>query len=180
MNTPIIFRRGTNEDIPAFLAFFKTSLPLLFPYYSPHSVQFTVEVDYGPKWLAKKIKEGTKIVYLAFENKNIVGYLLVSQSIAGVAFADWLGVDKAYQERGIASQLLTLWEQEALIEGAHALQLWTTENNVIFYKKRGFSSGGLFPKAWHGEDSYLIYKTLRKPEEKNFLKKYLQQQIKKT
>lgn len=100
------------------------------------------------------------------------------ESIAGVSFADWLGVDKQYQKRGIASRLLTLWEQEALVEGAHSLHLWTTENNVEFYKKRGLSCGGVFPKAWHGENCYLIYKTLREPEEKNFLKKYLKQKKK--
>ena len=174
MTTVITYRKGTRKDIPAFLVFFKTSLPSLFSFYSPNSIGYTVEVDYGPLFLTKKLNKGEKKLYLALKGNKIIGYLLVMESIAGVSFADWLGVDKQYQRRGIASHLLSFWEQEALAEGAHALQLWTTKNNVEFYKKRAFVCGGLFPKAWHGENCYPIYKTLRDPDEKNFLKRYLQ------
>lgn len=174
MSTNLIFRQGTEADIPAFLAFFRTSIPHLFPQYSPNSVAYEVDVDYGPEFLTRKLKSGDKKVYLALDGDKVVGYIMVMESIAGVAFADWLAVDKKYQKRGVASALLTMWEKDALDEGAHALQLWTTENNLTFYKNRGFVNGGLFPKAWHGEDCYLIYRALREPEEKNFLKSYLE------
>lgn len=174
MSTNLIFRQGTEADIPAFLAFFRTSIPILFPQYSPNSVTYEVDVDYSPEFLTRKLKSGGKKVYLALDGDKIVGYIMVMDSIAGVAFADWLAVDKKYQKRGVASALLALWEKEALLEGAHALHLWTTENNLTFYKNRGFTNGGLFPKAWHGEDCYLIYRALREPEEKNFLKSYLE------
>lgn len=178
MTTVITYRKGARKDIPAFLAFFKNSLPLLFSFYSPNSIGYTVEVDYGPQFLTEKLNKGEKKLYLALKENKIIGYLLVMESIAGVSSAEWLGVSKQYQKQGIASHLLAFWEQEALAEGAHALQLWTTENNVEFYKKRGLSCGGVFPKAWHGEDCYLIYKNLREPDEKNFLKNYLEQKDK--
>lgn len=174
MNTNLIFRQATIEDIPAFLAFFRESIPALFPHYSPNSIAYEVDVDYGPVWMADRLKKGGKKAYLALDGERIVGYIFTGKSIAGVSFADWLAVDKKYQKRGVASVLLTMWEKDALAQGAHALQLWTTENNLTFYKNRGFINGGLFPKAWHGEDCYLIYRTLREPEEKNFLKSYLE------
>ena len=174
MNSDLVFRRGTDKDISTFLSFFKTTIPALFPQYSPTSIAFTIEADYNPQWLTERLQKGGKKLFLAFMNEEVIGYLLITKSIAGVSFADWLGVDKKNQKKGVASQLLSLWKQEALEEGAHALQLWTSENNVEFYKKRGFSCGGIFPKAWHGEDCYLIYEILREPDEKNFLKDYLQ------
>jgi ribosomal protein S18 acetylase RimI-like enzyme len=174
MSSNLIFRQATETDIPVFLTFFKTSIPVLFPQYSPNSVAYEVDVDYSPEFLTRKLKSGDKKAYLAFDNDRVVGYIMVMDSIAGVAFADWLAVDKQYQKQGVASKLLSLWEQDALAQGAHALQLWTTENNLTFYKNRGFVNGGLFPKAWHGEDCYLIYRALREPEEKNFLKSYLE------
>lgn len=175
MANSIVFRKGTVVDISQFLTFFKTSIPALFPHYSPNSVGYTTDVDYNPQFLSEKLTKGIKRVYLALKEERIVGYLLVERSIAGVAFADWLGVEKQSQKQGIASHLLSLWEKDALAEGAHALHLWTLEDNVEFYKKRNFSCGGFFPKAWHGENSCLIYKTLRNPDEKNFLKSYLRQ-----
>jgi len=168
------FRQCEDTDIPAFLSFFKVTIPLLFTQYSPHSIAYEVDVDYGPVWMTDRLKKGGKKAYLAFDDKKIVGFILAEKSIAGVSFADWLGVDKKYQRQGIASKLLALWEGDAFAQGAHALQLWTSKNNLTFYKNRGFMNGGLFPKAWHGEDCYLIYRLLREPEEKNFLKSYLE------
>ncbi len=88
-------------------------------------------------------------------------------------FGNWLAVDRDYQNKGIASRLLKLWEKYALGVGVHAIWLWTTENNQQFYQNRGFSLAGKFPKAWFGFDHYLFYRLLRHPEEKNYLKEYL-------
>lgn len=175
MDTHLKIRKGTIEDISLFLTFFRKSILILFPQYSPNSVSYTIDVDYSPRMLNDKLTKGEFIVYLAFDKGTIVGYLLIAQSIAGVSYAEWLGVDKENQKRGIASSLLSVWEKDVFAEGVHSLHLWTTKNNVEFYEKRGFTCGGMFPKAWHGEDDYLIYKTLREPEEKNFLKGYLQE-----
>lgn len=174
MTSQITIRRGEEQDIPAFLAFFRKSLPILFKHYSQNILSFTLDVDYGPSWLTDRLKKGGKRTYLALSGDEIVGYILSSKPIAGVSFADWLGVDVKFQRKGTASRLLSLWEKEALTEGVHALHLWTTENNVEFYKKRGFACGGTFPKAWHGEDCYLIYKSIAEPDEKNFLRSYLE------
>ena len=175
MDTDITYRKGTNNDIPAFLAFFKASIPALFPQYSPLSIRFTLDVDYGPQWLTERLQKGNKKIFIALQKEEIIGYILFTKSIVGVSFADWLAVGKMHQKQGVASRLLAIWKEEALLEGAHSLQLWTSKNTVEFYKKRGFSCGGIFPQAWHGEDCYLIYTSLREPDEKNFLKDYLQQ-----
>jgi GNAT superfamily N-acetyltransferase len=169
----VAYRKGTIEDIPAFLEHFKASIPLLFPYYSPNSARFTYDEDFSPKYITEKLKKGDMRVYLTFHYTKIVGYLFVMESIAGVSTAEWLGVDKEYQKQGIATHLIAMWEKEAYDEGAHSLRLWTTKDCVSFYEKQGMKCGGTFPKAWHGIDCYFIYKTLREPEEKNFLRKFL-------
>ena len=99
MDNDLVFRKSNVEDISAFLEFFKTSIPALFPQYSPHSIAFTLEVDYGPKWLTEQLNQGGKKLFLALKNKEVVGYLLFAKSIAGVSFADWLGVDKMNQKK---------------------------------------------------------------------------------
>lgn len=168
-----VIKLAEKEDFDNFLAYFKNTLSINFPYYSQNSVNYTIEQDYGQKWLKEKLTKGGKKVYVALDGNNIGGYLLVTKQIAGVSFADWLAVDKNYRNKGIASKLLSLWEKNALDEGAHALHLWTTIVNIQFYKNRGFVLGGQFPKAWHGVNSYLLYKPLREPKEENFLKDYL-------
>jgi len=132
-----------------------------------------VDVDYGPIWLTEQIKKGNKRAYLAQDGDAIVGYVLYGPPICGVSFADWLAVDKKYQKQGIATRLLAKWEQDVLKDGAHNIHLWTWDFDVPFYRNRQFQQAGILPKAWCGFDCHLMYKILREPEEKNYLKKYL-------
>lgn len=169
--TKISYKKGGAEDVDDFLIFFKQSIKELFPQYSNNSYNYLVNVDYNPEWIAKQIKSNKKYFYLAVDKKKIVGYLLVTSTIAGVGFADWLAVDKSHQKLGVATKLLSMWETDSLNGGAHSLHLWTTkETSVDFYKNRGFSLSGKFPKAWYGHDTYLMYKILREPKEENFLR----------
>lgn len=141
--------------------------------YSKNSRAFTLDEDLPKEDLKKYIKEGKRILFLAYSKDKVIGYLVTFKTRAGVSFAHWLAVDKGYQELGIATSLLNLWENKAFAEGAHILQLWTTKNDVKFYLNRGFKKGGEFPQSWFGVNHYLIYKILRKPNEKVFLKEYL-------
>ena len=146
--------------------------------YSKNSSAFTLDEDLPKKDLKKYIGEGKRILYLAYSKNKVVAYLLTFKAHAGVAFAQWLAVDKDYQKHSIASKLLSLWEKESLSNGAHILQLWTTKNDIPFYLNRKFKKGGIFPQSWFGVDHYLFYKILRKPDEKVFLKEYLAKKLK--
>ena len=162
------------EEIDSFLLYFRKSIKELFPIYSNNSYLYIVDMDYGSDWLGDRLKKGGKRAYVAKDGDKIVGYLLAAKPYAGVAFADWLAVDNAFQKKGIASKFLSLWEKDMFEEGAHLLYLWTySDPNIKFYKNRGFQQGGMLPKAWHGIDEYLMYKILREPKEENFLKSYL-------
>ena len=65
--------------------------------------------------------------------------------------------------------MLKVWEQDALKQDVHAIHLWTTENDIGFYKKRGFILGGKFEKAWFGLDHYLFYKIIGNPNPKKYI-----------
>lgn len=170
----ITYCEGVLSDIPAFLEFFKQSVPVLFPQYSPNMQGYLVEVDYSPEWITESLTSQKKKVYFALSEGTIVGYLLVSRPNAGIAFGDWLAVDKAYQKKGIASKLLSLWESDVVADGGHNVYLWTYDYNVSFYNKRGFTTAGELKKGWGGEDAFLMYKILQEPKEENYLRSYLE------
>jgi len=141
--------------------------------YSEDSVRFIIDEELPNEFLRTEIETGNKYLFLAYIDNKPAGYLLTNKTKGGIAFGHWLGVDSQFQRQGIASALLSSWEKDALREGAHKLQLWTTKNNVSFYKNRGFTKGGNFPDSWFGEDHFLFYKTLRKSDEKIFLRDFL-------
>jgi GNAT superfamily N-acetyltransferase len=44
-----------------------------------------------------------------------------------------LAVGREYQNKGIASKLLSMWEEDVLAQGGHNIYLWTYDFNVAFY-----------------------------------------------
>lgn len=178
MTNDIKIAKAKTADLEKFYEFLTKTLMGEYFEYSKNSSAFTLDEDLPKKDLKKLIGEGKRILYLAYSKNKIVGYLLTFKPRAGVAFAQWLAVDKDFQKHGIASKLLSLWEKEALTDGAHLLHLWTTKNDIPFYLNRKFKKGGSFPQSWFGVDHYLFYKILRKPNEKVFLKGYLAKRLK--
>ena len=173
MKSKIKISIAKQEDFEAFYQLITKTLKEGYFLYSPHSSSFILQEGLSKKSLWEEFKKGNKPLYLAYIDGQLVGYLLTFKSNGGVAFGHWLAVDRGFQRRGVALALLKFWEREAKKQGAHKLQLWTTENDIQFYKKVGFTLGGEFPDSWYGLDHYLFYKTLRKSSEKNFLRKYL-------
>lgn len=173
MTDKFIVRKANLSDFSEFYELLTKTLSGNYFVYSKNSRAFTLDEDLPKEDLRKYIKEGKRILFLAYSKNKAIGYLLTFKTRAGVAFAQWLAVDSAFQKHGIASGLLELWEKEAFGEGAHILQLWTTKNDIPFYLNRGFKKGGSFPQSWFGVDHFLFYKILRKPNEKVFLKEYL-------
>lgn len=173
MKKEIKIRIAKQEDFEAFYRLITKTLKEGYFLYSPHSSSFILQSGLSKKNLKEEFKKGNKPLYLAYIGRKLIGYLLTFKSNGGVSFGHWLAVDRNFQQRGVASALLKFWEKEAKKQGAHKLQLWTTENDIQFYKKVGFTQGGKFPDSWYSLDHYLFYKTLRKSKEKNFLQEYL-------
>lgn len=166
-------RESTVEDYDKFFPFFKKSIKEQFPHYTQNTKMFYLDVDYSEKVLKKELEAKREILYLAFHETIIIGFLLVRRVYGGIGAAIWLAVDPDFQKHGYASSLLAIWENDTVKAGGHVVQLWTSKNNIPFYKKRGFTLMGEFPKSWFGLDTYFFYKTLAPAEEKNYLKEYL-------
>lgn len=169
MNEKISYKKLETEDFEAFYEFFSKSLKELFPHYHPRAIDQYLTGDYSKETLQNLLKNGKKTAFLAYTDNKIIGFMLVSKTFGGVSFGNWLAVDCDYQNRGIGSKLLYVWEKQAE-EDAHTLQVWTTDLRVNFYKRKGFTLVGNFPKAWFGVDHYLLFKLLQDPQPKHYLK----------
>lgn len=177
-STSLLLRKATIDDFPNFFSLFEKSLKELFPQYTKNTIAFFIEADYSQKFLEEQIKLGRKSVYIAEIDGKPVAYLLVSKNYGGVGHANWLAVVPEHQKKGLAHALLTSWEKDVVKNGGHALQVWTSEKNLAFYKKCGYSVAGHFPNSWFGLGLYLLYKNLGEAKEENFLREYLQKKQK--
>jgi len=167
------FKKAKASDIEGLMPFFKKTIKGHFPEYSVRTKNFFISYEYSEGFLKTALKKQLDL-YLAFcqKEKDIVGYLMASRLVGGICLANWLAVSPKHQGKGIATNLLLAWQEEAKKQGMHKLHLWASKRNIQFYKNRGFVLVGEIPANFYGADDYLFYKTIQKPQEKNFLRKH--------
>lgn len=161
----------TSDEVKSFHVFFKESINQLFCEYSEETRKYFVEKDYDEWWIKKSVSEKSKYVYIATHDSKIVGYILYGKVYGGVSMASWIAVSPPFQSKGIGKKLMKLWEDWAVENEAHSLQLWTKDKNITFYEKLGFTLSGKFPHAWFGATTNLLYKTLKIVSPEKFIPK---------
>ena len=94
-------------------------------------------------------------MWAAFQESDLLGFVSLSYSSEDCAEIDCLGVKKAYQGRGIGSQLLATLESEAR-KNVDYLQVKTVaegsnkdyDRTNVFYRRLGFKKLEIFPQLW--------------------------------
>ena len=97
--------------------------------------------------------EGAK--WAAYQESDLAGFVSLSYCSEDCAEIDCLGVKKAYQGRGIGSQLLATLESEAN-KNVDFLQVKTVaegsnkdyDRTNVFYRSLGFKKLEIFPQLW--------------------------------
>ena len=119
-------------------------------------------LKYLPEWFGipestQAYIEGAKDlqVWAAYQERDLAGFVSLSYSSEDCAEIDCLGVKKAYQGRGIGSQLLATLESEAS-KNVDFLQAKTVaegsnkdyDRTNVFYRSLGFKKLEIFPQLW--------------------------------
>ena len=162
-----VYKAGT-KDLDDFYPFFVKTIKEYFPYYSGNITNYFLKDVYSLKAIQADLKKKARWLYLAKNNDQIVGYLLALKPEGGVAYCQWVAVDKNFRNQHIATKMIDFWQKDALADGAHKLYLTTVEGTE-FYTKIGFTVMGTMPKAYYGTDTTDLYKSIAEPDEKKFL-----------
>lgn len=110
------------------------------------------------------------IIFGTFDNKKLIGVIAMRKEGGGVAFIDWLVVDRNHRRSGVGSKLLAAAEKWLLQHKFHCIYLYVeSQKKIDFYKNRGLEYVGKMRKAWFGADEYMLQKILKdKPSDKIF------------
>lgn len=161
----------TLENLNEFLPVFEEILKTGFPEYSPELVNFFINKDFSSKIVEEKLKNNQCWGLIAGIDGGIVGFLLIDILYGGVSYANWLGVKKEFQGKGIGSLLMAEWEKKVKAGGGHKLILITqSQKNRNFYLKNGFKEEGFEEKSWFGMDCWMFGKIIGEPKPGVFLK----------
>ena len=98
-------------------------------------------------------------VWAAYQESDLTSFVSLAYSSEDCAEIDCLGVKKAYQGRGIGSQLLATLESEAR-KKVDFLQVKTVtegsnkdyDRTNVFYRSLGFKKLEIFPQLWGSQN----------------------------
>jgi len=92
-----------------------------------------------PKGSERDELEKVAVHFMALDGDKVVGVARLHFSEPGVAQFRYMGVDRRYRHRGIATRLLRALEKEAKERGARVAWFNAREPAVPFYEKCGYS-----------------------------------------
>lgn len=165
------FREVKEEELDGLIEVARNSIKTDYPHYSAKIKDYHLKHDFDTETIKQNYSRKIFLYWGAFLDKKIVGYLISLPSFGGVALIIWLGIDKAYQHKGIGKKFLGEFGKWAKKQGVHALHLYTVKEDLPFYLKLGFIVVGEIEKSYYGISDFYLYKILQEPKESNFLKK---------
>ncbi len=133
-----------------------------FPYKTATIKEYKEKV-YGTRFFREFITAPKHALLGAFDGKNLIGIAAIKVDMGGVAYLEWIVVDKEYRGKGIGCSLISAVEKWTLSRKCHYLHLLTESKNnrEHFYPNRGFTLLGVHKNSWFGEDEYMFAKNLR-------------------
>ena len=130
-------------------------------YYTEHAKREESE-KFSEESLEKKIKDRNNLFVFAEEDKKLIAFFN-GQYDSGTFWANWLGVDPTYRNKGITEKILFYVNCELERNNVHKVWFDTLVNNkeaVGLVKKLGFKKIGRLNNHWHNQDFYLWEKEL--------------------
>lgn len=155
-------REAELKDIDSFFKLFRLCIEKQFVEYSPKVKTLFLKKYFSKKDIRDGLQKKTLDLLLAFVDGNIQGFLLALPPYGGVSYISWIAIRDEFQGKGLGSALLKEYEVFAKKKKVHKIHLGTSQRNVDFYKKNGWTLLGLVPDNYFGVDDWLFYKSIQK------------------
>ncbi len=131
------------------------------PYYSKEAKKQEIK-EFGAERLKRKIGDKSNLYVLAKENSKVIGFCY-GYFEAGIFWLDWIGVDKEFRRKGIATCMIRFVENRLKRRRIHKIWNDSRTNNkeaVELFKKLGFKRLVSIRKHWYKQDFYLWQKLI--------------------
>ena len=150
----------TVQTFPQFYQLFEELMLEGYYHFPVELRQYFLARDYSRINYATWLERNFRKILIAMEDNQVRGFLTGDHSYGGVGFISWLGVKKEFRNQGIGTQLLQTYEDYARSKKAHLLELFTSEDNLNFYQKRGFKEIGRRSEGYYGQKNIIMDKEL--------------------
>src|SRR5690554_1913089 len=107
---PVFITTLSHRFINDFYELFEKVMNEDYSLYSASQKQYFLDKLYSKQFFRRNIENQFNTVFIAFLNNKICGFLIADKIFGGVAFVNWIGVDKLYRNKGVATALLNYSE----------------------------------------------------------------------
>lgn len=148
----MIIRKATLDDFNEIL---RLNLKL-FNFERQYTKTYNLNWTYskiGKDYFQKRITEKNGIMFVAVENKTIIGYIcgyvgnFPYRKPPEIAEIDNMYVEEGFRRSGIGKKLVSYFEKKAKKKGAKRIKVEALAGNLIgknFYKKRGLKEATVY------------------------------------
>ena len=148
------------ENLKNFFPFFEKLMRENFLFYHSKVIDYFLTKIYSQQNLHYKLKNNQRIILVAYEDKQSLGFAMIDEPYGGVSFLRWLAVSKNQQGKGIGKALVFEWEKIAKNQGCHKMELAAYPLVSSFYEKCGFEKEGLRKMSYFGVNQVVMGKII--------------------
>jgi len=148
------------KDIDGFFPFFEKLMRENFAFYHPKVIDYFLTKIYTQQNLYYQLKNGYRTIFVAYQEKEPLGFAMIDQPYGGVSFLRWLAIAKNQQGKGVGKALIFEWEKIAKSQGCHKMEVAAYHLIASFYEKCGFKKEGLREISYFGINQVLMGKMI--------------------
>jgi len=148
------------EKLKDFFPFFEKLMRENFLFYHSKVIDYFLTKIYSQQNLYYQLKNNQRIILVAYEDKQSLGFAMIDEPYGGVSFLRWLAVSKNQQGKGIGKALVFEWEKIAKNQGCHKMELAAYPLVSSFYERCGFEKEGLRKMSYFGVNQVVMGKII--------------------
>lgn len=156
----MVVKQATTLDLDVFYELFTVLMKEGYSSYSPQLINYFLTNDYSKEKFFLWLDRFFRIVYLAFEDDTLMGFLVGDYTYGGIGFISWIGVDPRFRNKGIGRRLYEAYENFAISKKAHLIELYTYPKVEQFYINLGFHRIGSREQGYFGNKNLIMNKKI--------------------
>ena len=157
----MLIQRIEEKQAEDFFKLFKRIVETDFKEWTPESKSEWLTKQYSVDFW-KDILRNNLPVLVAFDNEEMVGFVVIESITFGVGYLGWVGALREYRKQGLGKKLFEEIEKWGLGVGLHKIELETQIKELLpFFEKQGYALEGIRKNSWQHLDNYMFGKTLK-------------------
>lgn len=154
----LFFRKIKEKELPSLVELVHKTISYSQRDYPEKIKKYFIKTDFNGDYLLKRYQEGEVVLWGAFKNEELVGFLITETPYGGTVYLDWVGIEPNHQRQGFGKEMMGMFMEVVKKGGTCCVYLFCPSSGKLFYQKCGFKDNGLIKNFFFGQDHHFMIK----------------------